>query len=82
MATAAITKRYTPEEYLMLEREAKFKSEYKNGFITAMSGTSPDHNTIALNFASEIRAVSRRPLQGVHERRATPRHSGRTVYLP
>jgi Uma2 family endonuclease len=56
MATAAITKRCTPEEYLALEREAKFKSEYKNGFITAMAGTSPKHNTIALNLASEIRA--------------------------
>jgi Uma2 family endonuclease len=56
MATAAITKRYTPEEYLALERNEKFKSEYKNGYITAMSGTSPEHNTIALNFASEIRA--------------------------
>jgi Uma2 family endonuclease len=59
MATAAITKRYTPEEYLALEREAKFKSEYKNGYITAMSGTSPEHNTIALNFASEIRTQFR-----------------------
>ena len=59
MATAAITKRYTPEEYLALEREANIKSEYKNGFITAMAGTSPKHNTIALNFASEIRAPSR-----------------------
>jgi Uma2 family endonuclease len=59
MATAAITKRYTPEEYLALERNEKFKSEYKNGYITAMSGTSPEHNTIALNFASEIRAQFR-----------------------
>jgi Uma2 family endonuclease len=59
MATAAILRRYTPEEYLALERTAKFKSEYKNGFITAMAGTSPEHNTIALNFASEIRAQFR-----------------------
>ena len=59
MATAATTKRYTPEEYLALEREAKFKSEYKNGFITAMAGTTPKHNKIALNFASEIRAQFR-----------------------
>ena len=59
MATAAITKRYTPEEYLALEREANFKSEFKNGFITAMAGASPQHNTIALNFASEVRAQLR-----------------------
>jgi Uma2 family endonuclease len=59
VATAAITERYTPEEYLALERKAKFKSEYKNGFIIAMAGTSPDHNTIALNLASETRAQFR-----------------------
>jgi Uma2 family endonuclease len=59
MATAAITKRYTPEQYLAMEREAKFKSEYKNGFITAMAGTSPKQNKIALSLASEIRAQFR-----------------------
>jgi Uma2 family endonuclease len=59
MATAAIPKRYTPEEYLALERKAKFKSEYKNGFIIAMAGSSPEHNKIALSLASEIRAQFR-----------------------
>jgi Uma2 family endonuclease len=54
MATAAITKRYTPEEYLALERKAKYKSEYCNGFITAMSGASRDHNRIAGNFYRKI----------------------------
>lgn len=56
MATATILKRYTPEEYLELERKAAFRSEYRCGYITAMAGTSPEHNTIALNFASEVRA--------------------------
>ena len=46
-STAAITKRYTPEQYLALERKAKFKSEYHNGFITAMAGASREHNLIA-----------------------------------
>ncbi|MHB1562452.1 MAG: Uma2 family endonuclease [Isosphaeraceae bacterium] len=55
MATATILKRYTPEEYLELERRAAFRSEYRRGYITAMAGTSPEHNTIALNFASEVR---------------------------
>lgn len=59
MATVAITERYTPEEYLTLERKAPFKSEYKNGYITAMSGTTAVHNTLALNLASEIRAQFR-----------------------
>lgn len=52
MATATILKRYTPEEYLELERKAAFRSEYRCGYITAMAGTSPEHNTIALNFAT------------------------------
>ncbi len=55
MSTATILKRYTPEEYLDLERKAAFRSEYRRGYITAMAGTSPEHNTIALNFASEVR---------------------------
>jgi Uma2 family endonuclease len=54
MATAAITKRYTPEEYLALERKAKYKSEYSNGFITAMSGASREHNLIAGNIHAVV----------------------------
>jgi Uma2 family endonuclease len=43
--------RYSPEEYLALERKAEYKSEYVNGFIFAMAGTSREHNRIALNVA-------------------------------
>ncbi len=46
MATAALN-RYTPEEYLALERHAEFRSEYINGCIIAMSpGASRPHNLI------------------------------------
>jgi len=38
----------TPEEYLELERKAEYKSEYYNGEMFAMSGTSLKHNTIAM----------------------------------
>ncbi len=31
---------YTPEQYLALEREAEYKSEYIDGQIYAMSGAS------------------------------------------
>lgn len=55
MATAAITRRYTPGEYLALERKAAFKSEYRNGSIVAMPGASRKHNLISLNFSAEIR---------------------------
>lgn len=51
---------YTPEEYLALERKASTRSEYINGQIYAMAGASREHNLIALNFASEIRAQLRK----------------------
>jgi Uma2 family endonuclease len=54
MATAALT-RYTPEEYLALERNAEFRSEYLNGRIIAMSGASLEHAEIVLNIGSELR---------------------------
>jgi Uma2 family endonuclease len=56
MASAARIPRFTPEQYLALERTADFKSEYCNGFIVATAGASREHNTIALNLAGEIRA--------------------------
>jgi Uma2 family endonuclease len=46
MATAALI-RYTPEEYLALERHAEFRSEYINGQIVAMSpGARRPHNLL------------------------------------
>jgi Uma2 family endonuclease len=49
MATAALN-RYTPEEYLALERHAEFKSEYIDGRIIAMTpGGSAPHNFIGGN---------------------------------
>ena len=59
MASAALTTRYSPEEYLALERKADFKSEYLNGFITAMSGTSREHNLIAGNLLSHLNSQLR-----------------------
>ena len=55
MATAALN-RYTPEEYLALERHAEFRSEYLNGRIIAMTGGSPEHADIVLNIGSDLRA--------------------------
>ena len=44
----------TPEEYLTLERVAEFKSEYLDGQIYAMAGSSPEHSTITFNLSGEI----------------------------
>ena len=54
MSSAAVRTRYTPEQYLALERKAAFKSEYDNGFISAMSGASLAHNRIAVNLTGAI----------------------------
>jgi Uma2 family endonuclease len=56
MATVPITKRYSLEEYLSLERKAQYKSEYRSGFIVAMPAASREHNVITVNFSAEIRA--------------------------
>ncbi|HLC16698.1 MAG TPA: Uma2 family endonuclease [Thermodesulfovibrionia bacterium] len=49
MSNVAVKYRYTPEEYLALERKAYYKSEYVNGQIYAMSGARRKHNLIAGN---------------------------------
>lgn len=46
--------RFTPEEYLALDRRAAFKSEYVDGEIVAMAGASREHNLIALNIAASL----------------------------
>ena len=45
---------YTPEEYLALEREAEFKSEYVDGYIVGMAGASEPHNLIVTNTVREL----------------------------
>jgi Uma2 family endonuclease len=61
MATAALN-RYTPEEYLALERHAEFRSEYIDGRIIAMTGGSIAHNYIVGNiYAGLLARFARRP---------------------
>jgi Uma2 family endonuclease len=61
MATAALT-RYTPEEYLAIDRMAEFKSEYIDGRIVAMTGTSAPHNFIAGSiYSGLLRQFTGRP---------------------
>jgi Uma2 family endonuclease len=54
MATAALT-RYTPEEYLALERNAECRSEYIDGHIIAMTpGAARPHNLIVSALSGEL----------------------------
>lgn len=39
----------TPEEYLAIERQAEFKSEYFQGEVFAMAGVQKTHNLVANN---------------------------------
>lgn len=47
-------RRFTIEEYLLLERQAETKSDYLNGEIFAMSGASRPHNLICGNIFAKL----------------------------
>ena len=49
MALPVKDKRYTAAEYLELERQAEYKSEFIDGEIFALAGASEPHNLIATN---------------------------------
>jgi Uma2 family endonuclease len=52
----------SPEEYLRLERQSQYKSEYLNGEIFAMTGASRKHNLITTNISSSLhRQLKARP---------------------
>ena len=48
---------YSAEEYLRLEQEAEFRSEFHDGDIIPMPGGSPNHNRIALDLSSALNAA-------------------------
>lgn len=45
---------YSPEEYLAREEVAEYKSEYIDGEIIPMAGSSTNHNQIAGNFSAAL----------------------------
>jgi Uma2 family endonuclease len=54
MASAALRTRYTPQEYLALERDAEYRSEYVDGFIVSKPGGSREHSLIVTNLCAEL----------------------------
>ena len=51
--------RLTAQEYLALEREAEYKSEYYKGEVFAFAGASLRHNLIAANVLANIHSQLR-----------------------
>ena len=51
--------RFTPQQYLTLERQASHKSEFFSGEIFAMAGASFIHNLIVANVLGELRSQLR-----------------------
>jgi Uma2 family endonuclease len=52
--TAVPKRKLTPAEYLAIERDADFKSEFLDGEMFAMAGASPFHNAIKENLIGEL----------------------------
>ncbi len=46
---------YTPEEYIQLEEQAEYKSEYRDGEIIPMTGGTTNHNEISLNLVTNLK---------------------------
>ena len=55
MGLDQLVKRYTPQEYYRLERDAPYKSDYYDGEIFAMAGGTVAHSTITTNIVGELR---------------------------
>jgi Uma2 family endonuclease len=49
------SRKYTPEEYLEIEAQAEYKSEYHDGEIVPMAGGTTNHNEICLNLAANLK---------------------------
>jgi Uma2 family endonuclease len=55
MVLAQNVPRLTEQEYLRLERQAEFRSEYFDGEMFAMAGGTREHSLIAINIGGELR---------------------------
>ncbi len=50
--------RYTPQEYLLREEKAEYRSEYHQGKIVALAGASVNHNRITRNITTALTNAS------------------------
>ena len=73
MAQPEPTPRYTPAQYLALERAAETKSEYLNGEIFAMAGASRRHNLITGGMTLRRNRIGRRRSPGSWDPRSCVR---------
>lgn len=56
--------KFTPKEYLSIERKAEYKSEYFDGEIFAMTGASRRHNLISTNVITTLnKQIENRPCE-------------------
>lgn len=51
--------RYTPEQYLEMDRKAEYRSEYVAGEIMVMAGASREHNRITINIGTALLTQTR-----------------------
>ena len=64
MTLAQETRYYSPQEYLELEVNSEIRHEYINGLIIPMTGGTPNHNQLALNFSGTLNyLLKRQPYQ-------------------
>ncbi|QJB44255.1 Uma2 family endonuclease [Dolichospermum flos-aquae] len=64
MTIAQETRYYSPAEYLEIEVNSDQRHEYIDGLIIPMTGGTPDHNQLALNFSGTLNfLLKRQPYQ-------------------
>lgn len=73
----------TPEEYLVIERQAEDKSEYVDGVMYAMSGATFRHNIIVANVIAEVGQQLRgRPCRVLSSDMKIRGHDSRSFFYP
>lgn len=78
--SALVKRKFTPEEYLMIERKAQYKSEYLDGEIYAMTGASPKHNRITTNLVFLLESQLRKRPCNVYSSDMRVRTSRKGLY--